>query len=373
MSDPKRTEVLLTRISGTALPENRSAPHPVEVGSEEWPSLRRGLVGHRLTGLALEAASQGLLVLPDESFAELHDLQRDAMGLALTLESRLVELATALRSDDIEFIVLKGPAVAHDYYPDPAWRPFSDLDLLVRDSQWERTTELLEREGFGRRLPEPRPNFDVRFGKAVAWSRAEVVIDLHRTLAAGPFGLWMEPGELWEHSEYFDLGGTPLRCLDATGQLLHACVHASLGWRPPLLLPLRDVLQIASDSSVDWSRLESWSGRWRLNAVLQHALRAATAGFRSALPPAAEPLLAAPVNARERRALEAYTTTRRHRGGTAVAALAAIPGLGARAAYARSLLWPDREFLKARSANGGRASYLRRWTTPASWLIDRRQ
>jgi len=365
--------VLLTGIATTGLPEFPGTLPPAKVEAGEWPSLRGGLLGHRLIGLAVEATFRGLLLLPDQSFAELLKLQRDTMAATLVLESRLVEVAARLRSEDVDFLVLKGPAVAHGYYPDPAWRPFSDLDLLVRKSQWEQTTALLKGMGFARDLPEPRPNFDLRFGKAVTWHRDEVAIDLHRSLAAGPFGLWMAPDELWKHTESFDLAGRTLGRLDATGQLLHACVHASLGWFPPLILPLRDVLQAASEPSVDWEELGSWSQRWRLNGVLQHALVTASTRFGAMLPAASGALLNAPVGARERRALEAYTTQKRHRGGTAVAALAAIPGVRARARYAHSLLWPDREFLRARSTEGESASYLRRWATPARWLMGGRR
>ena len=373
MSEPERAGALLNRIAATGLLESPTEHATTEVEAEAWPSLRQGLLGHRLTGLAVEAASRGLLLLPEGKLAELHDLQKDAMILALALESRLVELSATLRSDGIDFIVLKGPAIAHSYYPNPAWRPFSDLDLLVRRSHWDRATALLESGGFRRELPEPRPNFDIRFGKAVAWRREQVVIDLHSTLAAGPFGLWMDPEDLWRHGDSLVLGGTTLRRLDATGQLLHACVHASLGWRPPLLLPLRDVLQIANAGSVNWERLAWWSGRWRLNAVLQHALHAATTRFSATPPEGSQALLSAAASARERRALEAYTTKRRHRGGTAVATLGAIPSLRARAAYARSLLFPDRQFLRARAKDGKRASYLHRWTTPAKWVIGRKE
>jgi len=373
MTDPGSIAALLTGIAATGLPGAPGKGLSAEIDAAEWPSLRGGLLGHRLTGLAVEAASRGQLLLPDQPLAELLKLQRDAMAMTLVLESRLVELSARLRADDIDFLVLKGPAVAHGYYTDPAWRPFSDLDLLVRQSQWNQTASLLNGMGFARNLPEPRPNFDIRFGKAVTWIRGEVAIDLHRSLAAGPFGLWMVPDELWEHTESFELGGQLLERLDVTGQLLHACVHASLGWFPPLILPLRDVLQIASESSVDWEELSSWSRRWRLNGVLQHALTTAATRFGTSLPGASDTLLHAPVGTRERRALEAYTTQKRHRGGTAVAALAAIPGLRARATYAHSLLWPDREFLKARSSDGESSSYLRRWATPARWFLgDRR-
>jgi hypothetical protein len=363
--------ILLNSIASVGLSPAGGPVH--ETSADDWPWIRSRILGHRLTGLALEACVRGELRLPDQNLAELRGLHRESMALALRLEARLIEVAEALAGADVDVTVLKGPAIAHGYYPHAAWRPFSDLDLMVGAEEWATTAEILAGLGFERELPEPRAGFDVHFGKAVSWTSGHIGIDLHRTLAAGPFGMWMKPEELRAHRDAFTLGGQSFKRLDATGLLLHSCVHASLGWRPPLLLPLRDVLQIAAAQTIDWNRLQSWSDSWRLNAVLQHALTTASSLLGSPLPSPARSLLEVPVGAKELRALEAYTTDRRQRGGTALATIQAIPGLRQRARYARSLVLPNRAFLQARAADGERASYLRRWMTPANWFLGRKQ
>lgn len=362
--------ILLNMIASVGLAGAGRRRH--ETTADDWPWLRSRILGHRLTGLALEACELDVLRLPESNHTELRGLHRDSMALALRLEARLIEVAEALGRVDVDVTVLKGPAVAHGYYPDAGWRPFSDLDLLVNAEQWAITAETFARLGFERELPEPRAGFDVNFGKARSWTSGHVGIDLHRTLAAGPFGLWMKPDELRMWREEFTLGGETFKRFDATGLLLHACVHASLGWRPPLLLPLRDVIQIASAESIDWARLRRWSDRWRLNAVLHHAFTTASSSLNTPLPAPAKSMLDRPVGTRELRALEAYTTNRRKRGGTALATIQAIPGLRMRARYARSLMLPDRAFLRARATEGERASYLRRWMTPANWFLGRK-
>jgi hypothetical protein len=362
--------LLLNTIASVGLAPSGGTRH--ETSAEDWPWLRSKILGHRLSGLALESCARGVLCLPDENLTELRGLHRESMALALRLEARLIEVAEALAGAGVDVTVLKGPAIAHGYYPHAGWRPFSDLDLLVDGDQWATTAETLTELGFERELPEPRAGFDVNFGKAVSWASGHIGIDLHRTLAAGPFGMWMKPEELRARREEFTLGGESFKRFDATGLLMHACVHASLGWRPPLLLPLRDVIQIASNESIDWDQLRSWSERWKLNAVLQHAFSTASSLLGTSLPDQAQTLLHVPVSTKELRALEAYTTNRRQRGGTALATMQAIPGLRQRAKYARSLVFPNREFLQARATEGERASYLRRWMTPANWFLGRK-
>jgi len=360
------------QIAAVGLREPESAS-PELVPSRDWPSLRGAVVGHRLTGLALEASERGELRLPDAALDELEELQRDAMTHALLLERRLVEVNSALTAGGIEFVVLKGPAIAHTCYPDPAWRPFSDLDLLVRRGQWAKACELLTTLGYRRELPEPRPGFDVRFGKAVTFNSEEGTIDLHSTLASGSFGVWIDPDVLFESTESFALGGAKLKRLDDTVLLLHACVHASLGWAPPLLLPLRDVLQISSTLRIDWERFGELATRWHLDPVLQHAFGTASRVLSIAPPAQAEHWLELTVGRRERLILDAYTTERRARGGMTLAMLRALPGIRSKAAYMRSLMLPKKEFLQARADQGQRPSYLRRMATPAGWMISARR
>jgi hypothetical protein len=360
------------KIAATGL-HDASNTRPMQVTPKMWPSLRMAVVGHRLTGLALAAVEQGRLQLTLRDQEELEALQRDAMTLAVLLERRLIEVDSALEAAGIEFVVLKGPAVAHTCYPDPALRPFSDLDLLVHRDDWSKTCDLLATLGYWRELPEPRPGFDSRFGKAVTFGSEEGSIDLHSTLASGAFGVWIDPDILFERTATLELGGAKLSRLDDTGLLLHACVHASLGWRPPLLLPLRDIVQMASTMRIDWPQLSELAGRWRLHPVLKHAFEATQRALDVALPAEVEPWLDRRLGRRERRTLEAYTTERRARGGMSLATFSALPGLRSKVAYSRSLLFPNRDFLRARADSGKRPSYFRRLTTPAGWMLGPRR
>ena len=196
-------------------------------------------------------------------------------------------------------------------------------------------------------------------------------MDLHRTLVLGPFGLWIRPEELLEREATFTLGGRRIRRLDDTGMLLNVAMHASLGWRSPRLVPLRDVLQVSSAGDVDWDTLDGWARRWRLRAVMRHAFTAASQTIGAPVPEAARDLLAAEIPRREIRALASYTGQRRDRGGTSLATLRAIPRLRGKVAYAAALAFPDRAFLAARAEAGSKPSYRRRLMTPLRWMRGR--
>jgi hypothetical protein len=343
---------------------------PVTVPADRWRPLLGMLVTQRLTGLAVAALEDGGLELTPEQRTELLARQRDAMLRALATERTLLELSGSLSEAGVSCVVLKGPALAHTVYPVPEWRPFGDLDLLVHGRDWAAARSAVEALGFHRNVPEPRPGFDVRFGKAATHSNADgLQVDLHRTLVLGPFGLWIEPENLFSATTEFSLGGHRLLRLDDEALFLHACVHASLGWSPPLLLPVRDVVQIGATVRLDRTVTAGRIRAWRLAPVVAHALWAAEELLGADMPALDGILDGIDAGDVERKALLAYTTARRRRGGLDLSMLQAIPGLRAKAAYLRDLLVPSKEFLAARSrGTNGRGSYRRRWSVPLRWM-----
>jgi hypothetical protein len=359
---------LVRRIAATSLP-GRSRGPTTKVPPAAWPRLLSRIVQERLSGLAVEAAEQGWLWLDDDQLRELLEQHREAMLWTLRVERMLLVVSRHLEALGVGSVVLKGPALAHTHYPDPSLRAFRDLDLLVPTRQWRAACSALEALGMRRRLPEPRPGFDERFGKAAVYTGSEgVQVDLHRTLAQGPFGQWMDPEELFGRTTSFALAGRNLRRLDDTALLLHACVHASLGWTPPELLPLRDIAQISTGGEVDWASLEGLAARWRLGAVLVHAFTTTLQALGSVLPTKGRRLMHMEVRPEERRALRAYITGRRRRGATVRSTLRAIRGPRTKAAYIVALVFPKREFVMARTGDGGRGSYLHRWAVPLRWI-----
>jgi Uncharacterised nucleotidyltransferase len=346
---------------------------PFAVADDRWLDLWNGLRNERLGGLAVAALDAGALELPDECREQLIQRHREDMVRCLALEQTLLDLSDEFDDAGVEFMVLKGPALAHTRYPDPSWRPFIDIDLLVRTRDWQKACQVLEARRCVRRLPEPRPGFDVRFGKAAVHTTPDgLEVDLHRTLVVGPYGLWMEPDELFERTEVFRLAGRLLQRLDDTGLFLHACVHAALGQRAPFAQQLRDVRQVLSVGSIDVPTLSDRVSRWRLGPVVRRAFELEALATGMAWPTRLRPVLAWRGGERDRRVLRAYASERRGRGGTALTALRAIPTFRDRLAYAQALAFPDRAFLQHRNGSAGLRGRFARMAVPLHWLSRRR-
>lgn len=332
--------------------------------AREWSDTLAAIRFERINGLAVEAAAAGALDLTDEQVDALLALHRDGMTWCLKAEQKLLRLADAFEAEGIGYAVLKGPALAHTVYEEPCLRPFGDLDLLVRSRDYDRAAALLGRLGHVRRRPEPRPGWEARFGKASVHIDPDdgIEVDLHRTLVLGPFGQWIDGGELMDHRATFPLGGREVSRLDDTGMLLNVALHAALGWADPRLMPLRDTAELDARGDVDLDRLAAWTERWHLVAPLTQAsnLLEVRLGRRAGRSLRLLPDLA---SRGDRRRLSAYGG-RREKAALPLGTIRAIPGLPAKVEYALGLALPSEDFLRHR----GHASALSRLRTPAKWM-----
>src|SRR5918992_5479714 len=133
---------LARRIAAFGLDENNNQV-ALSISHEEWLVFLSTLYQQRLTGFAVAAAEEGSLNLGSGQAEELLDRHRDAMLQVLALERHLVTLSEALEEAGVEMVLLKGSALAHTVYPDPSWRPFADLDFLVRGQDFQRAIQVL--------------------------------------------------------------------------------------------------------------------------------------------------------------------------------------------------------------------------------------
>jgi hypothetical protein len=246
--------------------------------------------------------------------------------------------------------VFKGPALAHTAYPDPSWRVFGDVDVLVPAAQLHAAVATLERDlGLVRGLPELRPGFDARFGKEILLRGEGLLeVDLHRVPIGGAFGMRVETDSLHATAREISLGGRRVRILEPAAQLLAACFAATLADWPPRLVALRDVVQILHALDPPVAGVVRLAQSWRAGAVVARALEDAWATLGLTERP---PLLAAMArprpHARERLMMASYRGPAR--GYTSqLAALLAVRGARAKAAYAAALAWPSREYVRAR-------------------------
>ncbi|CAB4644652.1 unannotated protein [freshwater metagenome] len=326
--------------------------HLEQMSEAEWAEFHRGLLLERLVPLASYALDNGSLTASELQRTEITQDHARAMSLAVVLERRLLEVYSEMSLAGIDVRVLKGSAVAHLDYPDPSWRAFGDVDLLVPADTFDAASEILTAAGARRRFAEVSKGFDSRFGKGACFSYEDgLQIDLHRTLSAGPFGLTLDLDSLFRDVEEFEIGGVMLRTISRQHRFLHACFHAALGDVSPRLVALRDIAEMLLANQVNFRDAVVTARAWRAEVVIARAI--SLAWQRIDLPPNDAYAWANSYSPSgyEERALRAYTSENRSYATQVAAGVTAVHGIAGKLAYMRALLLPSRQHISGRDSS----------------------
>ena len=320
---------------------------------DEFDALAALAEPHRVIGALAEAVATGELAVTPRQHAVVAEHHARWMTQCLRAERLLLLVADCLGAHGIEARVLKGSALAHIVYADPAWRAFGDVDLLVPGPRIDEVAHLAEAElGGVRPYPELRPGFDREFGKDVLIRINGIELDIHRTFVTGPFGLTIPLEQLFASATPFVVGERTLHALGGEEMFLHACYNAALGDRPVRWGSQRDLLLVYERCHIDNDSVSAIAADWSATAVVQHAARLTMDTLRLGHQHALAALAALPVPAREARRLQSYLVrTRSYR--RPLASLPVIKGMRARARYARALVAPSHAYLSSRGWTEG--------------------
>jgi hypothetical protein len=253
------------------LPAELAPPMPaVTLSDDDADGVRVFARTDRIAGLMAGAMRTGEVVTSADTHALLIDDWHRGLHGCVLVEALLVRVAARLDARHVRWAATKGSAVAHLDYPDPAWRAFADVDLVVHPDDWTTALRIMPESGDGHDRRHTRA-FTARYGKGETVVVDDMEVDLHLRFAVGRFGVRSRPADCFDHLDAFELAGRPTPALAAEYRLLHACCHAVLGGNPGLRA-VRDVAQIIAThpDCVD----ETWrvARRWHAEAVVAAAI-----------------------------------------------------------------------------------------------------
>lgn len=254
------TEQLLVRIILAAFPLN-AAPEPAPaIPDAQWDALSSAALRHGL-GPLLYAALKKLDYssrLAPHAHQQLQDsYRRSDIGnwMAFRELGRVLDLFERAK---IQTILLKGAALALDYYPEPALRPLGDLDLLIPQSEVARARELLSGEGYAAG-PEMQAEFEQRYSGEISFARRgknPAQIDLHWHLFVVAYYRERMPVEwFWERTEKIKSGERSVSIFNPDAQLIYLCAHYALHHRSDRLLWLYDLALLLQRGNFDWEQV----------------------------------------------------------------------------------------------------------------------
>jgi Uncharacterised nucleotidyltransferase len=326
----------LASLAGLGLP----GAAPVDEIPGPVGELCAAVSAHRLLGVLAAALADRALDPGPDVVAEIARAHERSMREVLLLEDVLLDAVEVLTAAGVDHRVLKGAALAHLVPENPSERGFGDNDVLVAAADIDSAVGALLAAGAARPVPPLSASFDRRFAKSVTlrW-RGATELDLHRTLAAGPYGFLIDRAELFRDPVEILLAGRTVRTLPTDLHLLHGAIHVALGDVEARLGNVRDVAQLARRVGSDLDRVVDTATRWRCAAPVAVGLRT-TRALGHDLSPIERWAHSYEIDAVDRRRLIAYST-RAGRFRRQARASWRVLGWRDRAAFGAALLVPS--------------------------------
>lgn len=212
--------------------------------------------------LALHLEAAGIAVSPGVR-RSLRLLLRRHGQYAQLLTETLTRALALLQGEGLSPLLLKGAALRHTLYADPAMRPMRDIDLLLDRSEVDRAQALLRQAGFAQSTA-PIPTDHFHLPALMRWEGPYTLcLELHWGLYPN-CPPWYEPVDvaaLWRRGRDCAVAGVLGRSLGDEDMLLHLYLHgirAPLTFEPARLINLADIVGLveARAASLDWEQLE---------------------------------------------------------------------------------------------------------------------
>ena len=193
------------------------------------------------------------------------------------------QVLAAFAEAGLPVIVLKGLALRHRVYA-PSERKMSDIDLLVRRTDWDRANDLLCSLGY---VVSPddhdwMPDFAREFMGETPYRKGAMVVDLHWHLTAMSWfraTTAIELEALWANAFPMDIGSTTALRLCPEDEVIHLCYHTAIHHGLAHPHGYRDILRVLDkeQAAVNWTVLARRARAWRVSVAVWAALSVARA------------------------------------------------------------------------------------------------
>jgi hypothetical protein len=253
----------------------------------DWPRLLalaedHGVMGH----LTASLRKLGDGAVPASIHQTLMDRRREQVFYTLKLSAELFRILDQFATEKIAALVVKGPVLAMQAYGDPAMRSYGDLDLLVRQRDIRRATELMLSAGYQAAVSIAAIDSGKIPGQYL-FSRpeAKLLVELHNdfTLRYFPRRLPLEKFFERQIRVRLDAHDAPALCVE--DELVLICIHGAKHFWERLIWIADVAALVIRQSSIDWRRVAESAKEVGAERMLHTGLRLAKNLLRMPLPP----------------------------------------------------------------------------------------
>jgi hypothetical protein len=219
-------------------------------------------------------------VTPAEHLHQLRDIVQQNKLQCMSLTGALARLLALFSQQGIPVIAYKGPQLAQQIYGDVGLRAFGDLDLIFREQDIMRVSNVLRDNGFIRTWPEAemtpsqqRLHLQTKYHDKYVAANSTVAVEVHWAISPGYLNCPPERSWLWERLQPATIAGQSAWTFPPEELLLVLCIHAAnhcwtvLSW-------ICDLAQIIHrNPDLNWDHLLDLAERWRASRMLLISLQ----------------------------------------------------------------------------------------------------
>ncbi len=224
--------------------------------SADWTRLLVLTEEHGVTALltaCLHDLSQD--TIPPEVRQTLLERQRAQIFFSLRLIAELYLILERFASLGIGALAVKGPVLALRAYGDPGMRRYSDLDLLVRQKDMRRATELMTAAGYQPKVSLRSIDAGKLPGQYLFFQPdSRLLVELHNDFTLRYFPRRLPLEEFFRRQTPVRLDAHDVPALSVEDELVLVCIHGAKHlWER--LMWIADIAALVSrQTGIDWDR-----------------------------------------------------------------------------------------------------------------------
>ena len=283
-------------------------PEPLAAWLDTYTVRQEDLVWLHRQGLVIlgfyRLQQAGLLDrLPADVAALWQDIYQQTTVTTASMDWEIERVMGALARADVDFIWMKGAALAYTVYPNPVCRGRGDLDLWIQMEQLAQATAVLQELGYRLSSKEDRPDaLALLIGGEQKMVSQGLGLDLIELQWPAIRGEWVryttsvDHAAIWQRRSPVALHGQGFCVMAPEDALIHLSLHQAINhqFSTPWLRNLVDVHLLVATYPLDWTQIAARATSWRLTTVVWTVLDLAQSLFGTAVPDAFLKSLAPP-------------------------------------------------------------------------------
>ena len=222
----------------------------------KWASLIAFAEDHSILGLtAARLANYDENAVSLENRESLRAWRRAYTLFTMNLTAEMFRLFDGFAASGVEALVIKGPVLSARCYGDPGLRQYGDLDLIVRDKDIQRSTELMISLGYEPSVPLTAIRAKKIPGEYVfRQSSTKLLVEFHTELTFRYHPRLLPLENLFQRQTRVNIDSHKVPVLSPEDELMLICIHGAKHFWEQLSY-IADVAAFVSRQELEWGRV----------------------------------------------------------------------------------------------------------------------